>query len=320
LPPKARTIPASGVAGSSCGTGWKKGTNPFAGACFMVEPLSNASRQANSWRSSRPADAAAMDKIANQPSSAWFGDWSRIDYDLEIYVRRYSRSDALPVFVLYEVPNRDCGQYSRGGAAGPERYRAWIDRAKKAIGSMRAVVVLEPDALAQMDKCLSPADQQARLDMICYAVHALGAGSGTAVYLDAGHDAWLPAEDMADRLKRACIADATGFALNTSNYRATPDLIRYGHEISSRVGGKHFIIDTARNGNGPPTATGEAAWCNPDGRALGAAPTTNTGDPLVDAFYWVKPPGESDGACNHGPSAGAWWADYALGLAKRAKW
>jgi endoglucanase len=288
----------------------------------MVEPMSNARRQAEAWRSSRPQDAAAMDKIASQPSAAWFGDWNgRIDYDLEIYVRRHARSDALPVFVLYNVPNRDCGQYSRGGATGPEHYKAWIDRAKKGIGSMRAVVVLEPDALGLMDRCLTPADQRARLDMICYAVHALESTPGAAVYIDAGHDAWLPAADMADRLNKACIADATGFALNTSNYRATEDLIRYGHDISGRVGGKHFIIDTARNGNGPPRdATGEAAWCNPDGRALGAPPTTNTGDPLVDAFFWVKPPGESDGTCNHGPRAGGWWPEYALGLAKRAKW
>ena len=325
LPPKAKTFPASGVAGSSCQSvtsARKKGDNPFAGACFMVEPMSNARRQAEAWRSSRPQDAAAMDKIAAQPSAAWFGDWNgRIDYDLEIYVRRHARSDALPEFVLYNVPNRDCGQYSRGGATGPERYKTWIDRARKGIGSMRAVVVLEPDALGLMDRCLTPADQRARLDMICYAVHTLESTPGAAVYIDAGHDAWLPAADMADRLKRACIADATGFALNTSNYRATEDLIRFGHEISARVGGKHFIIDTARNGNGPPqNAAGEAAWCNPDGRALGTPPTTNTGDPLVDAFYWVKPPGESDGTCNHGPRAGAWWPEHALGLAKRATW
>jgi len=324
LPPKAKTVPASGVAGSSCASvtaDRKKGENPFAGACFLVDPLSNARRTADSWRGSRPADAAAMDKIANQPSAAWFGDWNaRIDYDLEIYVRKHARSDALPVFVLYNLPNRDCGQYSAGGATGPERYKTWIDRAKKGIGSHRAVVVLEPDALGLLDKCLSPEDQKARLEMICYAVHTLESTPGAAVYIDAGHDAWLPAEDMAGLLKKACIADATGFALNTSNYRATPGLLDYGHEISKRVGGKHFIIDTARNGNGAPEASGEAAWCNPDGRALGAAPTTNTNDPLVDAFYWIKPPGESDGTCNHGPRAGGWWPDYALGLAKRAKW
>ena len=81
------------------------------------------------------------------------------------------------------------------------------------------------------------------------------------------------------------------------------------------MGGKHFVVDTSRNGLGP---TPDGQWCNPPGRALGAAPTLETGDPAADAFLWIKRPGESDGACNGGPSAGTWWADYALGLARRA--
>jgi hypothetical protein len=41
----------------------------------------------------------------------------------------------------------------------------------------------------------------------------------------------------------------------------------------------------------------------------------------ADAWRQSRPadaPGESDGTCNGGPAAGQWWADYALGLAKRA--
>ena len=79
------------------------------------------------------------------------------------------------------------------------------------------------------------------------------------------------------------------------------------------LGNKPFVIDTSRNGKG---SNGE--WCNPSGRALGASPTANTGDPLVDAFFWLKAPGESDGACNGGPGAGTFWPEYALGLAQRA--
>jgi Cellobiohydrolase A (1,4-beta-cellobiosidase A) len=95
----------------------------------------------------------------------------------------------------------------------------------------------------------------------------------------------------------------------------TSDNITYGTAISSSVGGKHFVIDTSRNGLG---ATADSQWCNPDGRALGTAATTTTGNSLVDAFLWLKRPGESDGTCNGGPNAGGWWADYALGLAQRS--
>jgi endoglucanase len=159
--------------------------------------------------------------------------------------------------------------------------------------------------------------------MIRYAIDKLTALDGTAVYVDAGHSAWVPAPEMASRLRAAGIERADGFSLNVSNYQRTEDLLKYGHEISALVGGKHFIIDTGRNGNGPPTgfaAKDERNWCNPDGRALGSPPTINTGDPLCDAFYWLKPPGESDGRCNKGPAAGNWWPQKALEMARNAKW
>lgn len=98
-----------------------------------------------------------------------------------------------------------------------------------------------------------------------------------------------------------------------ANFVQTDESIRYGTQISAQVGGKHFLIDTSRNGNGPISA---AAICNPRGRALGNLPTTTTGNVLVDALLWVKVPGESDGVCNGGPPTGAWWADYALELAR----
>ena len=66
--------------------------------------------------------------------------------------------------------------------------------------------------------------------MIRYAVEKLTSLPGAAVYIDAGHSAWVPAADMAPRLKAAGIDLADGFALNVSNYQATPDLLKYGHD------------------------------------------------------------------------------------------
>ena len=39
----------------------------------------------------------------------------------------------------------------------------------------------------------------------------------------------------------------------------------------------------------------------------------------MDAYLWVKTPGESDGTCNGGPRAGQWWPEYALGLSRTAE-
>jgi endoglucanase len=327
VPPGPKTIPASGVPGqprASTSAALPSGENPFRDAYWAVNPESNARRFAEMWRAQRPADAAAMDKIASQPSAAWFGNWSgNVSLAVDIYVHEHARSGSLPVFVLYNLPFRDCGLYSKGGAGSVAGYRKWIDGVADGIGSRRAVAVLEPDGLPQMTDCLDAHRREERIAMIAYAIDKLGALGGTAVYVDAGHSRWVPAPEMASRLVAAGIQRAAGFSLNVSNYQATGDVLAYGREVSALVGGKHFIIDTSRNGNGAPTGfepKDERNWCNPDGRALGTPPTTNTGDPLCDAFYWIKPPGESDGTCNHGPSAGAFWPDKALEMARNAKW
>mmetsp|Transcript_43296 Transcript_43296/g.135357 ORF Transcript_43296/g.135357 Transcript_43296/m.135357 type:complete len:776 (+) Transcript_43296:48-2375(+) len=57
----------------------------------------------------------------------------------------------------------------------------------------------------------------------------------------------------------------------------------------------HVIIDTGRNG-----VTDQrqdcANWCNPRGAGTGVPSTTKTANTsLVDAYFWLKTPGESDG-------------------------
>jgi endoglucanase len=295
-----------------------KGANPFLGLHLYVNDYSPAAMAAQNMKATRPDDAKLLEKIAVQPTGVWIGEWSG---DIETAAHNLGKATnakgMVPVVVAYNVPNRDCGQYSAGGSVSADAYRKWIRDFAKAAGPFRMIVVLEPDALPLMTKCLSPADQKERTAMIKDAVDTLEAAPGISVYLDAGHAKWVPAADMAKRLIAAGIAGADGFALNTSNYVGTEENIAYGHTLSAAVGGKHFIIDTGRNGNG---ATKDEQWCNADGRALGNAPTTKTGDPLVDAFFWTKPPGESDGTCNGGPKAGEFWVDAAIGMAKRAKW
>ena len=73
----------------------------------------------------------------------------------------------------------------------------------------------------------------------------------------------------------------------------------------------HFVVDTSRNGQGPWTPPAglypdPQDWCNPPDRGLGIRPTTATGDPLADAFLWVKVPGESDGQCIAWPDRQRW--------------
>ena len=294
--------------------------NPFSGATLYVDPFGNSKKTADLWRATRPTDAADMDKIASQPQADWYNGWATDVYAaVSARVTTVTNAGALPVLVAYNIPQRDCGSYAAGGTATPEAYRTWITNFANAIGTRRAVVVLEPDALAGMG-CLSAADQQIRSDLLKFAVQTLKSKGAISVYIDAGHSRWQSASLMITRLTNAGIAMADGFALNVSNYVTNAELLPYGEAISAGVGGKHFVIDTSRNGQGP---NGE--WCNPLGRGLGVNPTSNTGAALVDAFLWIKKPGESDGPCNGGPSSGRWWAEstdpnqaHALGLARRA--
>src|SRR3712207_2236235 len=46
------------------------------GTKLFVDPQSNARRQAEEWRATRPDDARQMDKIASGSQADWFGEWS----------------------------------------------------------------------------------------------------------------------------------------------------------------------------------------------------------------------------------------------------
>lgn len=289
------------------------GSNPFRGKRLYVDPNSAAKRQAETWRRSRPQDAALIQRIAEQPVARWLGGWvSNIRREVNQAVSTMTGSGALPVFVAYNIPYRDCGSYSAGGSATANAYRKWIRDFAEGVGGRNAIVILEPDAVAGMD-CLAAAGRQERLSLLREAVRTLRSARAS-VYIDAGHSQWHAPEEMARRLKLAGIDQANGFSLNVSNFQTTPSNIAYGEKISRLTGGKHFIIDTSRNG----LPTNSKEWCNPRGRALGINPTTNTGHPLVDAFLWVKAPGESDGTCGGGPRAGTWWSAYALELSRMA--
>ncbi|MGN6600489.1 MAG: glycoside hydrolase family 6 protein [Actinomycetes bacterium] len=208
-----------------------------------------------------------------------------------------------------------------------------------------------------------------RVADLAYAARTISSvDSRAVVYLDAGHPGWRSADEMARRLRMAGVEAVRGFALNVANYQRVPDVERYGVAISACLafarsgrdldgcdaaaaegnGGQlaattPFVIDTSRSGSGPWAGGGHLPdpqeWCNPPGATVGpppeAMPTTSSG--LVDAYLWVKTPGESDGSCTRGhqggevdpiwaartgasdftdPPAGAWFPAQALELAR----
>ncbi|MFF8953004.1 glycoside hydrolase family 6 protein [Streptomyces sp. NPDC014940] len=293
-----------------------KSTDPF-----WVNPDGNAARQVAAYeKAGRRTEAERIRRIAEQPTGEWIGP-ENPEQEARGFTEAAEKADRTPVLVLYNIPHRDCGQYSQGGAADGDGYRAWIDGVARGIGDRAATIVLEPDAVLHLvDGCTPGESHEERFDLLKGAVAKLKSLKNTKVYLDAGNAGWGRPDQIFEPLRRAGVDQADGFAVNVSNFYSTEDSIAYGKQLSAKVGGKHFVVDTSRNGNGPYTGGDPAQrWCNPPGRALGRPPTTRTDDPLVDAYLWIKRPGESDGTCKGGPDAGRWWAGYALGLATAGK-
>ncbi len=385
-------------------------------AFYVARPNHGAIEQIADLRSSGQHDEAELIReLIRTPTAEWYtqGTPRTVRQDVRNDVNRAADKGVIPVLVAYNIPFRDCAQFSAGGATTVEEYEAWIDGFASGIGHQPAIVILEPDGLGiipwynpfadrdtwvpagTLEWC-QPAEADAataasdRFAMLNYAVDALKANPNARVYLDGTHSAWLGSGDAADRLIQAGVADADGFFVNVSNYRLDAHLSKYGtwtakciafasNPASWGVGHaewcasqyfpanpnvfstwgltdqwyadnvesqtwwytesllEHFVVDTSRNGQGPwtpPAYPDPQDWCNPPGRGLGVRPTADTGNALIDAYLWVKVPGESDGECTRGlgpggstvdpewgridPPAGAWFPEQALELAELA--
>jgi endoglucanase len=214
------------------------------------------------------------------------------------------------MMAVYAIPGRDCGLSSAGGFVTYPDYRAWIRQVAKGVKGQKAIVVLEPDAVAFMGdpRCT---DAGPRQQVLAYAARLLR-DAGAWVYLDAGHSGWRSAPEMARLLKLSGIRYARGFSTNVGNYRRTADELAYAKALTRKLGarglpGKHYVIETARNGAGVDPVDGDV--CNPTWARIGKAPRL-VFEGRLDGYLWVKHPGESDGdasECHGGPPSGAWW-------------
>jgi endoglucanase len=370
------------------------------------------------------ADAARVAKMITTPQAVWFTDGSpsEVKKAVKQTTKQAKAAHRVPVLVAYNVPYRDCAQYSAGGAVDTAAYQAWIDGFASGIGDREAVVILEPDGLGIIPNNLTfwgakewcqpkvideegnsvdapGATSAERYAQLRYAIQSLAEKAPNAsIYLDATHSYWLGVGEAAYRLYKAgfdgSVPQVKGFYVNTSNYQTTatstqfgtwvsmclatgmvesipswyvesnPDSPNYGSPQFGWCAGQYretepgsgvyvvdyseayaatvtegllglmsgvgataatmpFVIDTSRNGQGPLDASAYAGepynqpegvitalnngnWCNPPGRGVGPRPTNVTGNALVDAYLWVKIPGQSDGSCDSAGGARAW--------------
>jgi endoglucanase len=278
---------------------------------FYRDPNSQVLR----WLAANPNDSrAAMirDRIGSQPQGRWFANYNpgTITAEVSSYVNGANAANQIPLLIAYMIPNRDCGGASAGGAPDFNAYRSWAQSFAAGLGNRTALVLLEPDSVALIT-CLNSAQLAERNSALSAAVTTIKQANPSAkVYLDGGHSAWNSATEQASRLVAAGVRNADGFYSNVSNFRTTANEITYGRNVLNAIGSAnlHQVIDTSRNGRGPLGSE----WCDPAGRGIGQAPTTNTNETTVDAFVWAKPPGEADGCA---AAAGTFVPDLAYQLA-----
>ncbi|RJE20079.1 hypothetical protein PHISCL_07574 [Aspergillus sclerotialis] len=277
------------------------------------------------------------------------------------------------IFVVYDLPDRDCAALASNGEfsiadGGVEKYKAYIDSIREIVvkyPDVRIILVIEPDSLANLvtnlnvQKCANAAD--AYKECVAYALEKLNL-ENVAMYIDAGHAGWLgwpanmaPAAQLFAQVYKNAGSPAAvrGLATNVANYNAWSidtcpsytsgnqncDEKKYVNAMAPLLEDAgfpaHFITDTSRNGVQPTEQSAWGDWCNVKGTGFGVRPTTQTGDPLEDAFVWIKPGGESDGTsdsssarfdahCSYSdalqpaPEAGTWFEAYFEQLLKNA--
>jgi len=203
-------------------------------------------------------DASLVGQMLATPRAVWFDGVTlpgRIQTPLQVesQMRQTLREAALersvPVLVAFNIPGRDC---SSGGAIDESAYDNWISAFARGIGSSRAVVILEPEALVNLPSdCAKnnpsltlqtyPFTDAQRLVEIRFAVNVLETDPRVSVYLDAGNSSWQPVGTIAQRLDQAGVQNAQGFVLNVFSDQYTANSTAYGTWVSDCIAYTTFV-------------------------------------------------------------------------------
>ena len=284
--------------------------NPLAGLNFYVD------HESPSWlewehltRSGQRAKADLIWKIAREPKAVWVGRFTSPNFNVK--VRRIldgaQSQGQVPILTVLRAQSTGCSPtYDGGGPAEDARTRAWYDDLARAIGDDRVVIAYEPDSLGTIE-CHAASRRDDRYRLLRYGVDALSRNPNATIYIEAGASDWQSAKRWRRSSAQVGIAKVRGFMLNATHYDWTRNNIKFGLKLSRLVGGKHFIINTAENGRGGihkrlPNGRRLTVWCNPPNRGLGPPPTTDTSNPMADAYLWINRPGYAQ-ACQGRPIA-----------------
>lgn len=272
----------------------------------------------------KPQAYPQLQEVLSAPMAIWLnGEQGNVAQHTMGITMKANANGTVPLFTIYNIFNRDLGEYSAGGAKDSQEYHQYIQDISAGIGADgQAVIILEPDALPDaltLRQRVSNATAVARIDALRTALRTFSRhNSGVSVYIDAGNSAWLQPQAIASLLNEldAGTGLVTGISLNVANFRPTQEVEAYAAKVQKAMDRNlRIAIDTSRNGGQPGNA---ANWCNPAWARIGNLPSAQF-DPEKTQYVWVKAPGESDGgdpaACQpNSPAAGEFSEKLLLGL------
>ncbi|EQC32230.1 hypothetical protein SDRG_09980 [Saprolegnia diclina VS20] len=282
------------------------------GLCSAVKPYSYSLAKVQF-----PHLKNAIEVVETQPIATWYTDRDPDSKHQAALAVGNCPKGSRPTIVVYGLPNKDCQdhQSTDGANKTPEQYAQFLTDLTTTVGDNNVVYILEPDAVGLLvggSACATTFEYERNL---INAVSLLGRNPRADIYVDIGF--WVLGKANDGKIARVLSTlDPTGtrlkgISINTSNFRTTAELVNMCGNFSATAMATAnrtvtCVLDVSRNFAGPDPMS---QWCNPKGRGIGRPPTITSGERLVDYMLWIKPPGESDGNCNGGPTAGAFFLD-----------
>jgi len=294
---------------------------------------------------------AKAELVKSAPTAVWLA-WEGAPGEVAQHLE--AAGSKTVVFIMYMIPTRDCNSLaSAGGAASLDTYKGYVNDISNTIKkypNSKVVMVIEPDTLGNLVTGTSESCKTVHgmhKNALSYAVDVFGSMNNVSVYLDAAHGKWLGevtdkvAAVIKEILNNAPNGKIRGLSTNISNYQPVYSEYEYHKKLAASLAAvgvpdMKFIVDTGRNGVDITEAFSKTeTWCNFVGTGFGERPRGNPSSsmPLLDAYMWLKTPGEADGSSTGSradpvcarpdslpgsPDAGQWFHDYLVQLLTNA--
>lgn len=243
---------------------------------------------------------AKVEALEHQPIATWLQpNPIKAKEQITNIMEQARAKTKIPLFVMYNMPHRDVGGESSGGATSAAEYTHWAEEVSNAIGDNPAVVVVEPDAAAHLaDDKLSAADKEIRLSLLAGVFKKFQQTNlKTATYLDIGNAGWLSPGQAAKTIKdinERSNGAVTSLAFNTANYFPNAATRDYAQKVINEYGSPLYVLSDESRSGGPNPTQGD--WCNVRGQKLGNPDTTFNAESQFEEAV-IKTPGDSDGKC-----------------------